>query len=56
MEKQRRMEEGATELEKTKLLTAGLLDKLISRIEVSHSHEVSISFLFRDAFGKAAAE
>lgn len=56
MEKQRRMEESAAELEKTKLLTAGLLDKLISRIEVSHNHEVSISFLFRDAFGKAAAE
>ena len=56
IEKQRRMEEGAAELEKTKLLTTGLLDKLISRIEVSNNHEVNISFLFRDAFGKAAAE
>ena len=53
-DKQRRMEEGAAELKETNLLTAELLDKLVSRIEVSHSHEVSISFLFRDAFGKAA--
>lgn len=55
-DKQRRMEEGAAELKETNLLTAELLDKLVSRIEVSHSHEVSISFLFRDAFGKAAAK
>ena len=55
-DKQRRMEEGAAELKETNLLTAELLDKLVSRIEVSHSHEVSISFLFRDAFGKVAGK
>lgn len=56
IQKQIRTEEGAAELQKTQLLTAGLLDKLINRIEVSHSHEVNISFLFQDSFRKAAAE
>ena len=44
------------ELQESKFLTAALLDKLISRIEVSHSHEMNISFTFRDAFGKAAGK
>lgn len=56
IQKQIRTEEGAAELQKTQLLTAGLLDKLIDRIEVSHSHEVNISFLFQDSFRKAVAE
>ena len=56
MQKQQRTKEGAEELKKAKLLTAELLDKLLSRIEVSHSHEVSISFLFRDTFEKAVNE
>lgn len=55
-EKQWVTEEGAMELQKSKFLTAALLDKLISRIEVFHSHEMNISFTFRDAFRKAVGK